>query len=474
MNEEEIRKLIQEGESESLEIKTSLSDWKSIVETISAFANSKGGILIIGVKNNGEIRGIKVGKDSIESLTNRIIQNTDPKIYPSVEVARVDRKEIIVLTVKDTGNKPYLAFGKAFKRAGKSTHQMSRDEYERMILEKHKEELRFDNRISKESCWKDIDEEKVRWFLREGSRQRGLDIPEDIPVGEALMRLQLLQDRNLTNAAVLLFGKCPQKFFIQSEVKCVRFRGNDVTEPMVDMKIIGNDIISQVKEVEKFIFDHISLSSWIEGRQIQRQEKWEYPPMAIREALSNALAHRDYKSPSKVQVRIFDDRMEFWNPGMLPEPLTLEDLKRKHKSIPRNPLIARQFFWIRYVEEVGSGTNKMVKWCADWGLPEPDFDHITGDFVVTLWKSKLTDEYLDSLGLNNRQKKAIAYLMEHKKITKKEYMNLTNISKTPAFKDINGLLGKKVIVRKGSGRSAYYILQESVSKRPKRDQKKTE
>jgi len=128
-----IKRLIQAGESETVEFKTSLSDWKAIIETISAFANTKGGIVLIGVRDSSEIRGIKVGKDSIESLSNKIIQNTDPKIYASIEVAKIDGRETIVLTVKDTQNKPYLAFGKAFRRVGNAAHQMTRDEYERII-----------------------------------------------------------------------------------------------------------------------------------------------------------------------------------------------------------------------------------------------------------------------------------------------------------------------------------------------------
>src|SRR3989339_2231053 len=100
-------------------------------------------------------------------------------------------------------------------------------------------------------------------------------------------------------------------------------------------------------------------------------------------ACQNAIAHRDYHSSSKVQIRIFDDRIEFWNPGRLPEGWTVETLKRKHESKPFNPLIARAFFWIKYIEEVGTGTNKIIDWCKGWGLPEPDFEYVGTSVVVT-------------------------------------------------------------------------------------------
>lgn len=122
-------------------------------------------------------------------------------------------------------------------------------------------------------------------------------------------------------------------------------------------------------EAESFIFDHIPMKAGIESGKLQRQEKWLYPPDAIREALANALAHRDYSSLGKVQVRIFDDRLEIWNPGLLPPSLTVEKLKGKHDSIPRNPLIAKAFFWIKFAEDVGSGTSKIVQWCKEWGVP---------------------------------------------------------------------------------------------------------
>jgi len=124
---------------------------------------------------------------------------------------------------------------------------------------------------------------------------------------------------------------------------------------------------------------------------LQRQEKWLFPPKAIREALANALAHRDYSSLGKVQVRIFDDRLEVWNPGLLPPPLTLDKLKGKHDSVPRNPLIAKMFFWIKYAEDVGSGTSKIIQWCKEWGLPEPTYEEAGGSFVTVFHNPKLEE-----------------------------------------------------------------------------------
>ena len=300
---------------------------------------------------------------------------------------------------------------------------------------------------------------QLRMFLKEARHERGLDINATTKVVEALLRLKLLKDVEPTNGAVLLFGKDPQRRFIQSEVKCIRFKGVSVTGEMIDLRTVDGDVFGQLIEAEKFIFNNIALSAWIEEGKIQRQERWEYPPKAIREALANAISHRDYETTSKVQVRIFDDRMEFWNPGRLPEGWTVETLRQVHESIPRNPAIAKQFFWVRYIEEVGTGTNKIIEWCIDWGLPEPEFEFTGTSLVVTFRKSRLTDEYLEQLGLNDRQTRGITYLKEHGKIDRKTYCNICGVGKTVAHEELADMVNKELIDMVGKGRGVYYMLR---------------
>ncbi|PKP56811.1 MAG: hypothetical protein CVT88_03245 [Candidatus Altiarchaeales archaeon HGW-Altiarchaeales-1] len=198
------------------------------------------------------------------------------------------------------------------------------------------------------------------------------------------------------------------------------------------------------------------MAAWIEAGKLQRQEKWDYPPDAIREALANALCHREYETSSAAQVRIFDDRMEFWNPGILPNNRTIETLKQKHESKPYNPLLLEHFFWVKYVEEVGTGTNKLIDWCKRWGLPEPLFELIVDDLVVTFRKYQITDEILKEL--NERQKKVVEHLKINKKITRLEYVTLTGCSERTAFRDIENLIKKEFLIRKGDGRKTYYEL----------------
>ena len=472
MDQRDVLQLIAQGEGQRLEFKESVAELDRVIQTLSAFANTNpdGGCVIIGIGDKGKVKEVMIGKETIKQIADKISAHTDPILYPKIEVVKESaNKGIIIVTLEGSSNRPHLAFGRAYKRVGSTTTQMTRDEYERLLLARHASKLQFDSQVCEGATLEDIDEEKVRWFLRKAKHERGLDIGEETPVDEALLRLKLLRDGRPTNAAVLLFTRDPQRFFIQSEVKGIRFKGVDVTGEMIDLRVIEGDVFNQLTETEKFIFNNIAMRAWIEEGKIERQEKWEYPPKAIRESLANAICHRDYKTTSKVQVRIFDDRIEFWNPGRLPEGWTVETLKQKHESMPPNPSITKQFFWVKYIEEVGTGTNKIIKWANDWGLPEPDFEFTGTSLIVTFRKSKLTEEYLSTLGLNEKQGKAVEHLKLHGKITTREYQGLTGISKTPAIKELNDLLSKGIITRIGKGRITYYILQESFSKRTKKE-----
>lgn len=222
------------------------------------------------------------------------------------------------------------------------------------------------------------------------------------------------------------------------------------------MKVIEGNISEQIDQAEKFILLNIKKSAWIEPGKIERREKWEYPPDAIREAITNALAHRDYYSTANVHISVFDDRIEIWNPGKLPPPLTPEDLKKEHKSIPINPSLSNLLFLIKYIERWGTGTNDIVKWCVQYGLPEPIFKEVTGGFTVILRKFQLP-ENLESIELNERQKQVIEYLKKNRKITNREYQNLCpDINRETLRKDLNDLINKKIIVRKGEKRGVYY------------------
>lgn len=203
----------------------------------------------------------------------------------------------------------------------------------------------------------------------------------------------------------------------------------------------------------------------IREHSIQAPAKYELPKEAVTEAIVNAVAHRDYTSNASVQIMLFTDRLEVWNPGELPPSLTPERLKEPHASIPRNPLIAEPLYLVRYIEKAGSGTLDMINRCNEAGLPSPDFEERAGQFVTTLWRDWLTDEVIKVLNLNDRQKKAMDYLKKYGRISNPEYQKIANSIKKTATRDLNDLKQKGIITQIGSrGPGVHYIISKKRDK----------
>ena len=337
-----IAETIKAGESETTEFKTSLAEWRDVVETISAFSNKNGGTIFIGVGDTCEIVGTDTGKNTIEVLANQIKQNVDPVVYPSIRVENMGGKLVIVVDVAEHEQKPVFAFGRAVIRVGKSNQKLGYEGIRNLAINTSK--VYWDGRACVDADLEDIDEEKLWWFLRRAKYERRLELDPDTPVRESLEKLDMLRVGVPTNAAILLFGRDPQRFFGHSEIRCARFKGTKPLE-FIDMKVIGGNLIDQREDAVEFVKEHIKLHAKIV--ELERVETWEYPIDALREAVTNAICHRDYEECSNVQVRIFDDRVEIWGCGSLPEPSTVDDLKHSHRSILRNPLIGKCLFLIK-------------------------------------------------------------------------------------------------------------------------------
>ena len=159
-----------------------------------------------------------------------------------------------------------------------------------------------------------------------------------------------------------------------------------------------------------------------------------------------------------MQIRVFPDRVEIWNPGCLPLQLTIEDLKKPHPSIPGNPSLFRQFYRVAYVEDVGGGTLDIIKRCRDAGLPEPKFEEKMGFFVITFWRSVVTEGYLEKLGINERQQEAIKFIRQKGRIGRSEYVELCGCSPKTAYNDIQDLVKKDILITAGKGKRTYYVL----------------
>lgn len=195
---------------------------------------------------------------------------------------------------------------------------------------------------------------------------------------------------------------------------------------------------------------------------------YEFPPDAVGEAIVNAVAHRDYHSKASVEVRLFTDRLEVWNPGRLPGTLTTASLRVDHPSVPNNPLLAESLYLARYIEKAGSGTQAMIELCREAGLPEPEFEQRRDSFVVTLRRDWLTDDVLAGYDLNDRQLRAIVYLKTHSVITNSTYQTEFAASKRTASRDLDEMAAKGIVEKVGTtGRGVRYRIGKGAVKGPK-------
>ncbi len=317
----------------------------------------------------------------------------------------------------------------------------------------------FDQRVCHKAKLSDIDEKKIRWFLKVAREKRNFPLELKASVRDVLIHLNLLHEGQLMNATVLLFGKNPHKFFLQAEVKCVQLPSTEIEKPFTSYHIYDGNLFDQVDKAVAFVLDAIRLPVIQQEHTAQVSRPHEIPIFAIQEAIVNAVAHRDYDASSGVQVMLFLDRVEVWNSGSLPSRLKLSDLKKPHTSFPHNPLIAGAFYFANYIQRVGSGTVEMVKQCKAKGLPEPDFVSIRNDeFRVILPRDVFTEEVLTKMDLNERQIKAVKYVKEKGKITNREYRQLNNVSDEGARRDLAVLLKKKIFKTQGRGRSSSYVM----------------
>lgn len=464
MIRDELRHLIAQGEGQRLEFRRSLADLEDGVCTIAAFANAEGGTLLFGVRADGTVSGVTLGANTREQVVNTIVDNTDPPLYPQVEYLDVNGRTVIAVTVAAGHDRPHLAYGRAYRRVGAVTAQLSRYEQRRLLLESRP---RFDDQSSGASL-DDIDPARVRRFLEMAIRRGRLpDLSADLPVTEALRRLKVLRvvDDHLTPtmAGVLLFAREPQQFVPQSVVGLARFPGTTRgTTQIVDRADVEGDLAETIDRAEAFVRRNTRIASKI--YHAQRLEITEYPYPAIREAIANAVIHRDYwQAGSRAQVAIYADRIEVESPGGLLPPITVETLGHT-PPVWRNPDLAGLLYRLGYIEQFGTGIERMRRDMRAHGLPEPRFEAGPGWFRVTfpgpgehildlIPEEGVTD--LRSLGLNERQIEALRLMVnEGRELTNKEYRQLFGVTNVTAFRDLSQLVkvGQAKVIGSGRGR----------------------
>jgi predicted HTH transcriptional regulator len=246
----------------------------------------------------------------------------------------------------------------------------------------------FDATTQPSATLEDIDENKVREFVQAARAKRGFRLQDSAPIEEILVHLNLLKDTKLTHASLLLFGKEPQRFFINSEVRCVYFHGTIVEKPIPSYKVFKGDVFELVDQAVDFVLSKLDYSVGTRAETIAIPGTYEIPKEIVAEAIVNAIAHRDYTNNGSVQVMLFSDRLEVVNPGALPLGWSIEKLKGLHTSVPANPLLAEPMYLKGYIERLGTGTADMIRIAKEHKLQEPDFEQ-SDDFKTILYRPNI-------------------------------------------------------------------------------------
>ena len=384
MTVERIAGMVAAGESETLEFKRTTGTRREAARTVCAMLNQQGGRVLFGVTPEGQVAGQQVSERTIEEVSSELAR-IDPPAFPTIERIPVEEgREVVAVFVSCGQARPFMYRGSAYRRVGNTTVEMRADEYHQMLFERMHSERRWENQPADGWSVDDLDVNEIRFTVEEAVRRGRLEDPGTRDPDDLLRGLGLFRDGILWRAAIALFGNEERIRFAMPQclLRVARFKGIDRTEFLDNRHFHGN-AFSLLRAAERFLRDSLPIAGRIEEDRLERIDEPLFPPLATREALANALCHRDYSiGGGSVGVAIYDDRLEITSSGALHFGLTPEKLFAPHESIPWNPLIADTFYRRGIVERWGRGTLKMAELAAAAGLPRPEIEDAVGGVTV--------------------------------------------------------------------------------------------
>lgn len=437
-------------------LETQNTEWKAswrddYLKWICGFANASGGKLYIGIDDNGKVTGIDNHNELLEQLPNKFRDILG--VYAEVNLQSENNNQFIEIIVPRF-DVPISVRGKYYVRTGSTLQELKGPALNEFILKRTGKT--WDDIPEQRASVNDIDEITVKKFLKDARIAKRINVEDDINISDLLEKLRLLENGKIKRAAIVLFGKDPGKFYPNMAVKIGKFGDSDA-----DLKfheVVESNLIQLKEQIGEMLNAKFFIHP-IDFVGMQRVERDEYPVAAVREMILNALVHRNYMG-APTQIRLYDDNFSVWNDGGLPDGITEEDLKKVHRSKPRNPLIADVCFKGGYIDSWGRGTIKIIEACKETGLPEPVLVEEQGGFLSKIFKDRFTEDQLKKMGLNKRQVEAAEYVKKNGKITNSDYQKLCEVSERTALRDLDDLSAKNVFQKKGEKKGTYYELSD--------------
>lgn len=434
-------------------------DQQRLAETLVAFANGDGGTIVIGLAPDGTVAD-QLLADEMESALRLALTVCRPPVRTEWEQVETPEGMVVAIHVPRSTELHSLADGRVLIRSGAENRPLGGEAIRQLAATKSSGDYEGESVPGASSD--DFDPEVVEEYIakREERQQR----PVRQPLDRLLQQIGALDaEGRPTVAGLLLFGRDPQGFLPQSGLVFVRFAGTEPRGPeglpgYGRREEIGGPLARLLERAWQVIWEEMRVEAVVRG--LQREERTEYPPFAVREALVNAVCHRDYRLRGRrIEVRMFDDRLEVTSPGGLPGYITLDNIVEEHFS--RNPRIVNGLFQWGYIEELGLGIDRMIEDMVQAGHPAPTFRATPYSFTVIL--QNVRDRRIMprwEMHMNERQMRALQYLQEYGRITNREYRELCpDISAETARLDLADLVEKGVLLKVGDKRGTYYILK---------------
>lgn len=394
----EIETMIETGESETVEFKKSTAELEAAFRTVCAFLNGVGGIVVLGVNNAGKVVGQDVA-DSTKKMIAAYIGKIEPHTQLDITYPKIKGRTIIVIKANAGTRAPYVYDGRPYQRRQSTTVAMPQHRYEELLAARNQINHAWEKCIANKKYEGLLDIELMLGIIRAGVDKKRL--PESAlreKPKKLLERLNLIDDSKMINAAVALFGTKFMPDYPQCQLKLAHFKGTTRKE-FLDNNIIYGNVFHLLDEAMFFVRRNVPIAAKIENGKLERTETPPIPFTAIREAMINALCHRDYSSTGgSIGLAIYDDRMEIFNSGGLMQGMTIKQIK-SGISRQRNPIIADVFYKCNMIEKYGRGIQEIIDECVSAGVPEPTFTSDNLEFKVTF-------KFATSIGRANQLQKS--------------------------------------------------------------------
>ena len=434
--------ILSKGEDYRTEFKENLG---GIEKDIVAFANAEGGNILVGVSDDNKIKGIEI-TNRLKADTLSIARNCDASI--PIEVSEFGNA--LIVTVPESDRKPHRCSHGFYLRIGSTSQKLEVEEIRELFNRQGK--LFFEEMVNTDFSMKDFGTKKFNEFLKKAKISRIL------PKKDLLYNIGLTNQKGqFKNAAILLFGKNPSRFIPQGIITCVLFKGTD-KGTVIDKKDFKGDVVSNYNEAFNFLYRNLKLRYEIKGHG-PRKEILEIPEEALKEAIINAICHRDYgEKGAVIQIDIFDDRVEISNPGGLIFP----ENEFGKRSLSRNPLIFGLMQRIKLVEHVGQGITRIRRYLHEAELPEPKFE-FGKFFAVTFFRPVLKDTIGDTIKdtiISANELRIIGEMKKNQHITAEKLAKIIEINLRNTKKNIDKLKEKGIIVRKGPRKTGYWEVKK--------------